>query len=279
MIHASPGSPRAVRIVAISFMVLLLTGACKANISATDTPEAVVGSTVFSGIYVADPSQAIDIVFVPDDDYGNMSVVSMRQAFLDDVSDMVNNGFWMNQVWHVNFLRVNYWFMTQTGNVAAGTGTCPSVTWPNLTDASFAEAIVLLHSNQLRDCAWGNKVTSEPTSYRTVVHEVSHAAWGLPDEYCCDGGYWSVPPVLYPSSASCNSDPANAAWRDCQPVNSASSSSWWRSEDTNCDIMACDGSVVLEYGPADWVIVKAVLQSLPGGGAGAPSVFAPNEWP
>ena len=72
------------------------------------------------------------------------------------------------------------------------TGICPNVTWPGEvdTDGAFADLVLLLHTNTLRDCRWGRKATSEPTSYRTVVHESTHALFNIPDEYCCDGGYY-----------------------------------------------------------------------------------------
>lgn len=263
------------------FALLLIATGCEADISATVTPTVTVGTTVFSGVVGRPSSDAIDVVFVPDDGYGDMSNVSNRQTFLDDVSEMINQGFWKTQAITFNFFLFNFWYMTESGDVQPGTGICPSVTWPDLTDAAFAEVIVLLHTNTLRDCAWGNRVTSEPTSYRTVVHEASHAAFGLPDEYCCDGGYWLIPPILYSSETACNSDPDNAAWRNCQSFTSSGGMVWWRSEDNNCDIMACGGSIVLEYGPADWFIVEGVLSALPNNSIGVitPSVFAPSEWP
>ncbi len=279
MCSQNRGSLKSLRLAWIALGVVLITSGCEAGISATETPTTIIGTTVFSGIVVRPSNEAIDVVFVPDDGYGDMSDVTARQGFLDDVNDMINNGFWMNQTWSWNFLEVNYWFMTLTGDVQPGTGICPSVTWPDLTDAAFAEVIVLLHTNILRDCASGNRVTSEPTSFRTVVHEASHAAWGLPDEYCCDGGYWSIPPVLYTSSNACNNDPVNAAWRNCQSFTAVNGNTWWRSEDTNCDVMVCGGTVVTEYGPADWVIVEGVLDGLPNSAVVTPNVFAPTEWP
>lgn len=264
---------------ALFALVALLGLACDVSVSATVTPSVVVGGTVFAAIRWRDQDEALDVVFVPDDDYGDMSVVANRQTFLDDVSDMIDTGFYQNNAIVRNISLFNFWFMTATGDVQPPTsGICPSVTWPDLTDASFAEAIVLLHTNDLRDCASGNRVTSEPTSFRTVVHEFSHAAFGLPDEYCCDGGYWNIPPVLYNSEDSCQNDPVNTAWRNCQSFTANSGSVWWRSEDTIVDIMSSGGATVWEYGPADWVINEGVLSALGGASVNDPSVFAPTDW-
>lgn len=252
--------------------------ACDVTLSATVTPSFTSGTTVFSAIRWRDPNDAIDVVFIPDDGYGDMSVQANRQAFLDDVADMIDTGFYQNNAIAQNLTLFNFWFMTASGDVQPGAGICPAVTWPNLADAAFAEVIVLLHTNVLRDCAWGNQVTSEPTSYRTVVHEASHAAFSLPDEYCCDGGYWNVPPVLYTTQAACTGDPVNAAWQNCQSFNASNGNTWWRSEDATVDIMSAGGAVVLEYGQADWVIMQGVLAGLGPAPVNNPTVFAPNAW-
>jgi hypothetical protein len=235
--------------------------------------------TVCAAIRWQDPDQAIDVVFVPDDDYGDLSVVANLQVFLDDVSNMIDEGFWQNNAMAHNLGAFNFWFMTQTGDVQPpDEGICPNVTWPDLTDAAFAEVLVLLHPNPLRDCAFGNRVTSEPGSYRTVVHETSHGAFVLPDEYCCDGGYWEAPPVLYETEEDCNNDPENEEWRDCQCFTDMQGEDWCRSEDTTGDIMSIGGITVWEYGPVDWVIVRGVLNGLGLGVPNDPTVFAPDNW-
>ncbi len=138
---------------------------------------------------------------------------------------------------------------------------------------------MLLHPNSVRDCAWGNKVTSEPFSFRTVVHESGHGAFGLPDEYCCDGGYKETPPILYASEATCIAGSTGEPWWDCQSFTSSGGKTWWRSEDTIDDIMSAAAPSVLEFGPADWVLVKQVLQGLGAvSGVTDPAVFAPLDW-
>jgi hypothetical protein len=169
--------------------------------------------------------------------------------------------------------------MTARGSAAAPTsGICPTVTWPSQvnTDAAFADLVLLIHKNSLRDCRWGRLATTEPGSYRTIVHESSHALFNLRDEYCCDGGYGNMPPVMYTSQSACQNDPDNVAWRNCQSFTSASGTTWWRSEDTIDCIMAGGGSVVLEMGEADWFVARRVFAAL--GTPGTPSVFAPTAW-
>ncbi|MGH2538654.1 MAG: hypothetical protein ACRDHL_14795 [Candidatus Promineifilaceae bacterium] len=263
----------------LALVVILATGACEITLSATSTPDPVVGGAVFAAVRWRDQDQAIDVVFIPDDDYGDMNDVADRQVFLDDVANMIDTGFYQNNAIVSNIAAINFWFMTATGNVAEpDEGICPDVTWPDLTAAAFAESIVMLHTNALRDCAFGNQVTSEPTSFRTVVHEFSHAAWGLPDEYCCDGGYFVTPPVFYAEAADCTGDADNAPWRDCDTFTASSGEDWTRSEDDTDDIMSVGGSVVLEYGQADWFVMDGILSGLGFGAAQTPDVFAPDPW-
>ena len=238
------------------------------------------GSTVFQFLQLQqDLDESLNIVFVPDESYGDQSVLGNRQAFLDDLGNVVDTGYWQNQMLVNNVHLTNFFYMSAAGTASAPTsGICPSVTWPSQvdTDAAFADLVLLIHSNELRDCRWGRKATTEPGSYRTIVHESSHALFNLPDEYCCDGGYREVKPVLYDSSTECQTDPANAAWRNCTSFTANNGTTWFRSEDGDPDIMSGTGSVVLEFGRADWVVAENVLDDL--GTPTAPTVFAPNTW-
>lgn len=277
-------------------VVLLMVSCCTAQIEATATPVVTMGTSVFSGIYWTEPDKAIDIVFVPDDDYGDMTVIADRQNFLDDVSSAINSGYWENNVYFKNFLSTNFWFMTDTADVQPPvSGTCPRLTIPNLDDAAFAEQIIILHPNPLRDCAWGNIVTSEPTSFGTMVHESGHAVFMLPDEYCCDGGYWEQRPILYETEASCEGDPIThggayyyndetsigTEWVDCQSFTDVNNNTWWRSEDDIPCIMRTSGVVAREFGPADLWHINVMLQYYLDqiGTVQRFDVYAPTPWP
>ncbi len=265
----------------VSWLVLLLASACELTIPATRTPSTTVGSTVFAAIRWRDQSRAIDVVFVPDDGYGDMTVTANRQNFLNDVADAIDEGFWQNNAVFNNLGLFNFWFMTSTGDIQPpATGICPTVTWPNLTDAAFAEMVVLLHrDNRIRDCGGGSRASSLAGSGNEwiIVHESGHAVFGLPDEYCCDGGYWNISPILYTTQVACTSDPANAAWRNCQSYTANNGTVWWRSEDSIADLMSAGGPPVLEMGPADWVIMRNVLIGF-SPSVGNPAVFAPAAW-
>lgn len=272
----------AVRLAVVVALLVSFTACDLTPTASVDDQPIEVGSRVFNFLQIQqDTDNALNIVFVPDGSYGDQSVLANRQAFLDDLGDVVDTGYWQNQVYVQNWPLVNFFYMNVAGSVAAPTsGICPTVTWPAEvdTDAAFADMLLLIHTNDLRDCAGNGRATSEPTSFRTIVHESSHALFALPDEYCCDGGYWDVPPVLYDASADCTADAATAAWRSCSSftATSGTASTWWRSEDSTDDIMSAGGAAVLEYGQADWVVVRDVLDDL--GTTVDPTVFAPDPW-
>lgn len=272
---------RAVLLGGVGMLVIILAG-CNFTPSATVTPSFSVGTTVFSLIRWNDPSRAIDVVFVADEGYGDLSNTANRQAFLDDVADLIDTGFWQNNMVVQNLGLFNFWFSTAAGGDVEppASGICPSVTWPNLNDAAFAELVVIVHREGVRDCGGGGRASAGAGGGNEwiAVHEAGHAAFGLPDEYCCDGGYWNISPILYNSQAACTGDAANAAWRDCRSFTANSGTQWWRSEDNNIDLMRDAGPTVWEIGPADWVIVRNVLNGLPGASPNTPTVFAPTNW-
>lgn len=276
--------PRRYALSLIGPMFILVALACQVTLPATRTPPATQGTTVFAAIRWRNPDRAIDVVFVPDSGYGDLSVVANRQTFLNDVADMIDTGYYQNNAYVSNIGLFNFWYMLTPGTISPPTtGICPIITWPNLTDAAFAEVKILLHRNSaIRDCSGsGGRASTQAGSGNEwiVVHEGTHAAFGLPDEYCCDGGYWNVPPILYNTQAACDSDAASAGWRNCQSFTGIGGrGTWWRSEDTTVDLMSAGGPPTLESGQADWVIMRRVLTALPGSSVNDPSVFAPGTW-
>ena len=268
-------------------------GGCSLTVDVSEDDAPVSGSSVYELFAIqSDMDDAFNILFIPDASYGDLSNLINRQAFVDDLTNAIENSYWQNQGYYFNLGRYNYYYSLDSGSVventpdSEGNFRCPTVTWPGSinTDGNFADATILIHSNELRDCAnpSSGRATAEPTSYRTIVHESSHAIFGLPDEYCCDSNYRTNVPVLYATEAACMNDPVNAAWRNCVSfVSARDGNDWWRSEGdiTSSAIMLSGGSTVWEFGPADWEIMEDAYLSFPGArSAGTPSVFAPNNW-
>lgn len=271
-------------------LAVVLAG-CQISRTVSSDDDPVSGATVYE-LYVTqlDRDRAFNILFVPDSSYGDQSVLANRQAFVDDMAKVIEDGYWQNRAYFNGWGVFNYYYMTARGSVteqapdAAGNFRCPTVTWPAEVDSdgAFADQLLLIHANDLRDCGGGGRASAEPTSFRTIVHETGHGLFGLPDEYCCDGGYFAMAPLMYTSEQACNGDAANAAWRNCQSLTSDRDGSvWWRSQGdiTTNLIMYSAGSEVWESGPADWASMEASYRDLPGSPSiPAPTDFAPAQW-
>lgn len=270
---------------------LILGGGCLPGINDTVDPTVppAFGSTIFE-VYAPTPiDQAMNIVFVPDEDYGDLSVLSARQAFLDDVATMVYSGYWDNNMFAFNLPLFNFWYTTATGTVdPPNSGICPRTDFPReiRTEAAFADLYLLVHQDTLRDCRNGKKATTEPTSFGAVVHESGHALFDLPDEYCCDGGYGKLHPVMYGELRGCERDADNASWRDCFRFRSERgpigflNRDWVRSEgdpDVNRNIMTSGGTSGREFGPSNWAVIEEVLLEV-NSNVTQPRVFAPESW-
>lgn len=264
--------------------------ACEAE-KPVEAPPPLPEGTIFE-LFVTneDQDKAFNIVFVPDRAYGDMNDLVNRTAFANEMAGVIENAFWQNQAYFNGLFKFNYYYMTVSGSVTArtpdedGNFRCPIVKWPEETetDAAFADQIIMMHKSQLRDCGGGGRrMTAEPDSFRAIIHEVGHTLFGLPDEYCCDGFYAEVPPVLYRTRSECRRDPANEAWRDCERiVSTRDRRTYWRSQGNikrNLITMS-GGERVWESGPADWAVMRDAFDSLGIPPVSDPSDFAPDRW-
>ncbi len=142
--------------------------------------------------------RAMDLVFIPDsDNYESANVT----AFRNDVHDVIRAAFLSDELFLRNQDRFNFWIAQDTGDAHGFSAGSPCHTQPAnwASDYTFADSGVLLHTDDLRDCANGGTFSTEPGSTATVRHETGHSPFGLADEYCCDGGYFqtATDPNLY----------------------------------------------------------------------------------
>lgn len=273
-----------------TFAAAIGLSACEAEKPVTEAPPPLPEGAVFELFVVnEDQDKAFNIVFVPDESYGDMNVAANRETFVNDMAGVIENGYWQNQAYFNGLFKFNYYYMTVSGSVVErtpdteGNFRCPTVTWPDEvdTDAAYADQLVLIHTQTLRDCASGARMTAEPTSFREIVHQTGHSLFGLPDEYCCDGFYAEAPPVLYRTRGECRRDPDNAEWRDCvRIVSSRNRRAYWRSQGniTRNLIMLSGGDTVWESGPADWSVMRDAYEALGTPPVSDPAGFAPDRW-
>jgi hypothetical protein len=161
-------------------------------------------------------NRAMDLVFIADsDNYASANVA----AFSTDVKRVIREAYFSDELFLRNQGRFNFWIAQDLGDAHGFNPPSPCRTAPAnwATDYTFADSGVLLHTDNLRDCANGGIFSSEPGSIATVRHETGHSPFGLADEYCCDGGYFQTgtnPNVYGPdpsgsttAQAACQADP------------------------------------------------------------------------
>jgi hypothetical protein len=142
----------------------------------------------------------IDIVFVPDEDYGGDTA-----AFLDDVWNVIDNGLYAPSAFGVSDAsdyrcKFNFYYYPHDGDYEP---TCVKWDMPSNINShcSFADVKVIVFSGEGRACAYGDVFSTSIQNPRIVVHELGHSAFDLEDEYCCDGNYGG--PNTYSSEGNC----------------------------------------------------------------------------
>jgi parallel beta-helix repeat protein len=144
------------------------------------------------------PSTKIDIVFVPDTDYGGNT-----KRFLTDVKFLIQNGYFGATELNNNRCKFNFYYYAQAGDYQP---VCQKWDLPQnySADCSFADSAAIIFTGGGRACS--SSVFSAPPGNTTViVHETGHKIFGMADEYCCDGGYFQ-PKAPHPNIFHSNSD-------------------------------------------------------------------------
>ncbi|MCX6682397.1 MAG: hypothetical protein NTY71_05365 [Methanoregula sp.] len=212
------------------------------------------------------PDDKIDVVFIPDIDYGGDMARLSR-----DVQDTIINGYLRNTAVEQNRTKFNFYYLNDEADVTGfddgALFTPPLDSCESFQDATtFADSIAVVHVTGFRDWAGqrcGRRVfTSEPTSYRTFVHESGHSLFGVKDEYCCDSGYRQNDPNpnIWSSRNNCRNDANAMGWDpdDCDNFCPAGSGNcgtgFWDIDPPHC-IMACsqscDRAILASCGPGD----------------------------
>ena len=228
------------------------------------------------------PDQKIDVIFVPDTSYGGD-----MDAFVEDIWDVIENGYYQNDAFSDNRGKFNFYYLDDEADVTAYPAcgfTPPLGSCENFQDATtFADSMAVLHTDDFRDWS-GSKCgrslfCSEPTSYRTFVHESGHALFGLKDEYCCDSRYSQNDPNpnIWESRTACRDDATAEGWdpEQCREFCTAGSgncgSGFWKNDPDRCVMrcsqacgdsccLACGGAgAMCQYEPACSRRVNAVL--------------------
>jgi len=158
-------------------------------------------------IYVqGDPNRLLDFVFIRDD---RLKTAAQQQAFRQSCKKMITDAIInidslssSGKEIHLFSSAYNFYINPDPGH--ASSYNPPSLNPPhtqpkNWKNISFAEVKAILHNEKLIDWSMygSGPFSSHMNNPGTMRHESGHKAFNLADEYCCNGGYYSVPP--YPN--------------------------------------------------------------------------------
>jgi len=219
----------------------------------------------------------IDVVFIPDTDYaGNMNL------FVANIQDTISNGYYKNTAIELNSTKLNFYYLDDEAVVTGEPDfsfTPPLGSCEAFQDAtSFADSISVVHTIAFRD--WSDTrcerrvFCSEPTSYRTFVHESGHSVFGLKDEYCCDSHYRqnNPNPNIWENRTNCVDDATDMGWntRNCSNFCTAGSDNcgdgFWDIDPPQCIMTGsgcATGSTMCQFEPACLRRVDYVFSQYP----------------
>ena len=193
------------------------------------------------------PAEKIDLVFMPDPDYGGDNA-----QFMQDASDLLADAYFATGVFaeHIRRFRGTWnFYITYRTADAMGYGSGCNGTPSNWTTMrAIVNSGGILHTAPLRDCGGvgdGSRFSveiGEAFTNPTALHETGHSVFSLADEYCCDGGYWETTPHpnVMDTEANCQSVATTNGWAttDCVQIGTTG---WWRL-DPNADLMRQNNS-------------------------------------
>lgn len=196
-------------------------------------------------------SNALDAVFYPGTGY-DLATPSGAREFADIVGTTIDSvlgfapGAGQQSSMYDNLPNFSGWASNTAHQIAETAGANTSANnlcrFGPTAFVSFANSNGVLHKVNCRDNAPGNSYSSVP-DWRITWHELHHAAYGLADEYCCDGGYFEANP--YPNVmrnlASCAMNGSTPS--ACAPIDPGNTGGWHRSDGAAPDVMSNDMTI------------------------------------
>ena len=179
-----------------------------------------------------------------------LSTPAGQAAFLTDAGEHVSQLWGLGQFSMPSSLlrnqeKVSFWVkpravvigQSQPQNPTAPNNLC---TFGSVDIPPFANVNAIIHREVCRDNAPGGMYSA--LSPLISWHEIHHAAFGLADEYCCDGGYFQTSPFpnVYFWPNDCRNDPDSGA--NCNPIRASGggpfdATRWWKFDLDGSDVM------------------------------------------
>ncbi len=190
------------------------------------------------GRSAGDSEDRLDLVFVPDDDYGDAdNIDSWLPVFLGHINTQIDQRLGAKSpVSGTLDSSFNFYYIRNQGSVndnnCAERGSMPD---DLLTECPFADGVVVLHVTEFGDCS---TVDQRPNIYsaegpigRSFIHESGHGLFGLADEYDGPTHYFQPDPNpnIWASQDACRSYAAGVGWdaNDCTKFTDRQGD-WWK---------------------------------------------------
>jgi len=194
------------------------------------------------GRTAGDPNNRLDVVFVPDTDYGTpQNIDTWLPTFLNEINAQIDQRLNGKSPVTDNLNRFNFYYTRDQGN--AEESSCgPSSTLPTdlVRDCSFADVIVVFHKTTFGDCSSVDQnpdiLSAEGPIGRSFIHESGHGMFGLADEYDGNTSYFqpNPNPNIWATKDACRTDATSAGWNpdDCNKFTDRQGD-WWKLGTTN----------------------------------------------
>ncbi len=275
----------------LRFLLPIIAGACV--VLAAVWAGAAIGRPappvrVYEVVAAADPGAAFNVLFVArtGDNFGDMTDPTDRSWLIDYLAQStIGDGLMQNRTIREHRSRLNFWLADGMARLTPVPGGCPTVTLPDMSGLPLApDAIIVLHRSPMDDCAQGIVATADLDQPGTILHELSHSLFHLPDEYCCYGGYWDAWPVLYRFSAEpgdtrgIDAEEMPGSGRGCT-VSSVPGAQWIRGNGCIPTIMTSSKDVEGEYGIAGAALLRDRMERAFGPDKPQPSTPTPTVSP
>ena len=179
----------------------------------------------------------IDLVFVPDEDYGAPADIdTWFPDFIDDIQDQIDQRLDAAAPVTGNLDSFNFYYTRVQGDSVYPNHNLPA----DITRvAPWAEAYTILHTTTFGDWTlWGPPVVfgAEGAVGRSFIHEAGHGIFGLADEYddapdCRTARFEPSPnPNVWDDEANCRADVTNAGWGDPDDcwMFTTCTTDWWK---------------------------------------------------
>ncbi|MDH3976805.1 MAG: M64 family metallopeptidase [Deltaproteobacteria bacterium] len=214
----------------------------------------------------------IDIIFVPDEDYGAPADIdTWLPNFIDDIQDQIDQRLDAAAPVTGNLDSFNFYYTRVQGDSVFPNHNLPA----DITRvAPWSDAYVILHTATFGDWTlWGPPValSAEGAVGRSFIHEAGHGLFGLADEYddapaCATARFEPNPnPNVWDAEADCRADVTGEGWGDPDDcwMFTTCTSDWWKFTTTR--FIMDDGTQFANgWGQPSSRRIQAILDSNPG---------------